>query len=425
MNDETKKTINNDADTICGNSDADMCRDATVRHIVERHKISEAKLLKTNMLLRCEIVERNRVEKELAARNQYVEMLHKIVPSAIFTVDCQRKITSWNDMAETISGYSEEDVIGKRCFVCNTVNCVDYCIMFADTVEKPIMGQVLVLRNKDGSEKTVMKNADVVRNQDGDVVGCIESFIDITEQTKAAQIKQALQEDLMRSEQSAKLGKLAAGMAHEINNPAAVIQNDMQVIERLAGNMQDKPFVQKILEVVKRDKEAIKRISNIVSAVKGAYRPEEWHMIDINQEIDLQLTLLHQMRGKIVIKTDYTLSPHVTAYGSEIGQAILNLLTNAVDAVDGKGTITICTQDTGTHMRISIRDTGCGIDKKILPHIFEAFFTTKGHAHGIGLGLSMSRAIAKRHKGSLSVENNKMGKGVTCVLEIAKEPYSE
>jgi len=196
----------------------------------------------------------------------------------------------------------------------------------------------------------------------------------------------------------------------------------MGVLWKLVSGLPGSKEKEKLRAIIERDRDAISRIVSIVSAVKGAYRPEEWHLADINREIDLQLTILHRLyHGRISIVKEYANLPQIKIYGSEIGQAILNILTNAIEAIDDEGQIHIKTIDAGDSVVIEVSDSGGGIPENVLPYIFDPFYTTKGKSRGTGLGLSMGSQIAKRHNGRLYVSNNIVGQGATFSLQIAKD----
>ncbi|MGD9200701.1 MAG: HAMP domain-containing sensor histidine kinase [Chitinispirillia bacterium] len=127
------------------------------------------------------------------------------------------------------------------------------------------------------------------------------------------------------------------------------------------------------------------------------------------------------MKNRIKIVKNYVPFAQVWVYGNEIGQVILNLLTNAVDSIKDRGQIEIITENRGYFIFISIKDTGMGIADNILPHIFHPFFTTKHKGRSTGLGLYTSQEITKKHRGRLYVSETAVGKGTTFNFEVLKE----
>ena len=238
---------------------------------------------------------------------------------------------------------------------------------------------------------------------------------------RAESEKKKLEEELIRSEKTAALGRVAAGIAHEINNPASAIQNDLPVLKHYAFKLPPSAERSKILEILERDFQAISRITSIVTAMKETYRPEKWQLIDINKEIDFQIALVRkQLENRITIIRSRTHLPQIKAYGSEIGQVILNLLINAIDAIPEKGEIEISTKNLRGCIAIKVRDSGTGIPGDVLPHIFDPFYTTKNIGKGTGLGLSTCEQIVKRHNGELYVSETGPGHGTTFVLKLPR-----
>jgi signal transduction histidine kinase len=274
-----------------------------------------------------------------------------------------------------------------------------------------------------GPEKAwFLAKISVMRDAEGNNCGYTVVARNITVQKREELKRKALEEDLLRSEQKAVIGRIAAGVAHEINNPASAITSDISTMSHLARRLPEVKEKAELLEILKRDSTAIARVTDIVSAVKGAYRPQQWHSIDLKREIELQLTLLHkELRDRIVIQREYSASPMIDAYGSEIGQIILNVLKNAIDAIEDAGTITILTTETADRVSVAITDTGKGIPDNQLPHIFEPFYTTKEVGKGTGLGLSISHANALRHHGALYVGKTSPLEGTTFLLELPKK----
>ncbi|MEI7662607.1 MAG: PAS domain S-box protein, partial [Bacteroidota bacterium] len=136
-----------------------------------------------------DITERKLTEKALTEAKEFAELLYKVIPSALFTVDLDQRITSWNAQAEAITGFSKEEMIGNLCFAFAGSPCNDRCGLFDQTITKPIHSRECTIRNKDGQVLTISKNVDILKDPMGNVIGGIESFEDITERK---QVEQAL-----------------------------------------------------------------------------------------------------------------------------------------------------------------------------------------------------------------------------------------
>lgn len=128
---------------------------------------------------------RKEIEERLRQAKERAELIYRMVPSAIFTVDKQRCITSWNNKAAELTGYSAEEVIGKECFIFAEKPCKDKCGLYADDVGKPVFKKECIIKRKNGELRIIYKNADFLRDSDGNIIGGIESFEDITHRKKA------------------------------------------------------------------------------------------------------------------------------------------------------------------------------------------------------------------------------------------------
>jgi len=143
-----------------------------------------AELKKANESLKQEVVQRQQAQMQLKAAKDYAELLYKITPSAIFTVDKEKRITSWNDKAAELTGYKAEEVIGKLCTAFANLPCTQQCGLYTESVKKPIMMKECIIKHKDGRDRVILKNADYLKDSNGDIIGGIESFDDITELKK-------------------------------------------------------------------------------------------------------------------------------------------------------------------------------------------------------------------------------------------------
>ncbi len=128
-----------------------------------------------------DITERLKIEKQLNENREYIELLFNLVPSAVFTLDLERRIVKWNKKAEELTGYSAKEVIGQKCFLFATSPCDEKCGLYSDDIVKPVVKKECSIRRKDGSLRVISKNADLLRDKNGHVIGGIESFEDITQ----------------------------------------------------------------------------------------------------------------------------------------------------------------------------------------------------------------------------------------------------
>ena len=233
------------------------------------------------------------------------------------------------------------------------------------------------------------------------------------------QLKEA-QMHLIHSEKMASLGQLVAGIAHEINNPLAFVLNNLftieenfsYVTEQVDANLSpaSRAKVEKIRARLGDMRGGMERVKELVVKLRTFSRLDEgeYKTIDIQESVDSVLLFLqHQMKGRIQIEKHYGPVRAIACYAGGLNQVLMNLITNAADAIEGQGKIVITTNQAEGMFSISIRDSGKGIPEKIRHRIFEPFFTTKPVGKGTGLGLSISYGIIQAHHGSIDVQSGK------------------
>lgn len=247
------------------------------------------------------------------------------------------------------------------------------------------------------------------------------------------QLKEA-QSQLVIQEKMASLGNLVAGVAHEMNNPMSVIHSSadvanrgVQKIKNILKNKQDESQIQQCIKLLEMNCDVIStasdRVSRIVNSLKIFAKLDEalFQRVNIHENIDTTITLMyHEMKDKVAIVKKYGHIPLIQCYPGELNQMLMNLLRNAVQAIEEKGTVTINTQADERKVYIGISDTGKGISQEILPKIFDPGFTTRSGGIGTGLGLSIVYNIVQKHRGEIKV-NSEIGKGTQVVVTLPIE----
>ncbi|NVK55617.1 MAG: histidine kinase [Alteromonadaceae bacterium] len=322
-----------------------------------------------------------------------------------------------------------------------------------------------------GEETQMVQNMEIVPHSDqdtGELFGCI-LIQDVTAQASYFKAQTALadelkaeheaqrklirkldsaQAQLIQAEKLASTGQLAAGIAHEINNPMGFITANLNTLEQYSRNLlevchdcetlvsQQAPdsigdlealFGARHFELVEEDigpliqesKEGLERVKEIVSTLRTfAEEPQHaWGYLNLNETAEQLIQLISTQYKSPQFKT--TCSPNNLKWYCEsasIKQALTNLVVNAAQSIADKGLVLIDIRQTDGELLIKIVDTGCGISDADLPRIFEPFFTTRPEGKGQGLGLSVVYSVIERHKGKLRV-NSRPGKGT--VIEIS------
>lgn len=251
------------------------------------------------------------------------------------------------------------------------------------------------------------------------------------------QENQQVQLQLLQSEKLAAIGQLAAGVAHEINNPIGFVNSNLntlnayindifellnrydRVLDEQAPNLLEaiaKLKAEKELDYLSQDApeliaesiDGLNRVKDIIQDLKNFSRVDsnEWELTDINKCLDSTLNIIwNELKYHCTVNKQYGDIPEIICMPSQLNQVFLNLLVNAGQAIKGKGEITIQTGCSSSEVWVKISDTGQGIPPEHINRLFEPFFTTKPVGKGTGLGLSISQNIVKKHGGSITVES--------------------
>jgi len=231
---------------------------------------------------------------------------------------------------------------------------------------------------------------------------------DITEQ-------KVLQDQLIQAEKLACLGTLVSGMAHEINNP---VQGILGMAEIIAEEDAQENIKEYAADIVGYAKHVATVVGDFVSYARPAARNGAVE-IDLSERLleAVKMVRLNPQFGDVEVMTQFQPVPRFRGRQSEIDQVFVNLISNAVQAMEGAGRLTLATRRLGDVMSITISDTGCGIPKTLLNRIFDPFFTTKDPGKGTGLGLSIVYTIVSRYAGTIRVESEE-GKGTAFTIQF-------
>ena len=245
----------------------------------------------------------------------------------------------------------------------------------------------------------------------------------VEELRKALNELKETQLQLINSEKMASLGQLVAGIAHEINTPVASIKSNNEILTKLSSKIEQEDVKEMFSQINSIDKEAIDRISKIVSSLKKFVRLDEAELqeADINKEMDLTLEIIrHETKNKVEIEKHYGDIPLIKCYPNMLNQVFTNILINACQAIESNGKIVITTEYQAGNLIIKIKDNGKGIPQENLNKIFTVGYTTKGVGVGTGLGLAISQKIIAKHGGKIRVLSE-VGVGTEFIITLKCE----
>lgn len=375
-----------------------------------------------------DISERKRAEEALRHSEQQYRMLAENVVDVIWTTDLQLRLTYVSASITRVFGGLPEEWLGRTVeqFVAPdslaTVDAVFRHEMEAyggpDADPNHYATFELEMVRPDGSRFWSEVSARLLRDGAGCPVGVIGVTRDTSERKLAEQERRKLQEQFIHAQKMEPVGRLAGGVAHDLNNMLTPILGYAELLRReLAPDDRRIARIHEILAAGARCRDLVQRLLTFARKQTSLVRP-----LDLSRVVaEFEPMLRRTLREDIVVQL--RLAPNVGAIDADPGQleqALMNLVINAQDAMPDGGTLTIQTEEVdldaswaaghagthpGRHVRLSVRDTGAGMSEGVLGHLFEPFFTTKSPGQGTGLGLSTVYGIVQQHRGAIEVES--------------------
>ena len=316
----------------------------------------------------------------------------------LLLIDAEARIRAWNRRLEEIYGLPREEALGRLLrdvFPLHSIRRIERELAaVGPDVEARIYRHALVNR---AGERIVVNLALSPLAAEGGDDSRVVTFDDITARV-------VLEEQVLQQERLASLGLLAAGVAHEVNTPLTGISGYAQLL--LDDMAQDDPR----RETLEKIEIQTRRVATITNSLLNLARPERssFENLTLNDAVQEVMRLFQpQVRDRRIV-LDVELGselPEVRGHRGKLQQVLLNLLSNARDAVEGGGRIAVRTSLTSGRVVLEVVDDGVGIAESDLPRIFDPFFTTKGRGKGTGLGLSISYGIVREHDGAMHVES--------------------
>lgn len=374
-----------------------------VRGVYIRHFAAEAAIIAAMILFGVVVViYQQRISHALKERvSQQEEFISSILQNsvdAIIFIDNDNRVKVWNRGAEIIFGYTAKEMIGQTFhrLVPPDIDADEELLSIQEEVTR--QGYIRNYRaqrmTKDGKRITIDLSRTVIRSPNGDVLGSTAIIKDVTE-------KMELEQRIYNTEKLASIGILAAGVAHEINNPLAVILGFTDLLlERFQPGTQEYEDLNMIEANANQAKKTVENMLGFARITEGL---EEF--VDVDQALN---TVIKIVRNTLMTrKVEVTLNiptnlPKVRCDSREFQQVIFNLINNSLAAMEpGGGRLIISVRRQEDSVQITVEDTGKGIPEKIKPRIFDPFFTTKKVGEGTGLGLSLCYGIIKKYGGKI------------------------
>ncbi|MFH1146948.1 MAG: PAS domain-containing protein [Pseudomonadota bacterium] len=395
---------------------------------------------------------------QMAEARAELDQIFQVVGHGIRVVDREFNVLRANDAFLRMCGLSRGDALVRKCYeafpgpLCHTPDCPTSRIMKGE----PVIDFEVIKTRKDGTVIPCNVIVTPFRDSKGKIIGAVEVMRDMTN------LKE-MQSQLLQSEKMASIGQLAAGVAHEINNPIGFINSNLttldeyrreltglisgylrmedlirslpaaleneevtRILETVRGmkDVMDLDFILGDLEkIVSESREGTKRVKEIVQDLKDFSHVDQAELkyANINRGLDSTLNIAwNEIKYKATVTKDYGELPEVYCYPQQVNQVFMNILVNAAQAIEDKGEIRISTRSINgatPMVEIEIRDTGKGMPAENLSRVFDPFFSTKPVGKGTGLGLSIAYKIIEKHQGEIKVESE-VGKGTAFTIKL-------
>lgn len=374
-------------------------------------------------------IEHKLMEEDIQQTKKRLEFILRVSPTMIYSARCNDFTTTFiSENVHAQLGYDAQQFVHHQEFWYERVHPEDLPHLISELSHLAQVDHLALeyrFLHKDGTYRFMYDELNLIRDKEGNPLEIIGFWIDATERKKSEDEQKSLKEQLYHVQRMESIGTLAGGIAHDFNNILAIITGYGNLLEkRLEEDASSRSYVHKILK-------SAERATNLVQALLAFSRkqPSNPKPVQLDHILTQTKDLLTRIIGEDIVINFVPMDKDcvVMADVGQIEQVLVNLSTNARDAMPGGGRLTIHTNivelggkfkkvhgygERGLYALISFSDTGVGIDEKIQKRIFEPFFTTKEVGKGTGLGLSIVYGIVKQHKGYVTVDS-KPGKGTT------------
>ncbi|MBB2720888.1 UNVERIFIED_ORG: PAS domain S-box-containing protein [Rhizobium etli] len=375
-----------------------------------------------------DLTERRAAENAIRqSEEQFRRLVQGVSDYAIYMLDPEGNVSSWNFGAERIKGYRPEEIIGRHFSTFYTPE--DRAAGLPETALRVARAEGRFEREgwrvrKDGTRFWASIVVDVIKGDDGDVLGFAKITRDITEKMETQRALEQAREELFQSQKMEAIGQLTGGIAHDFNNLLMAVLGSLEILKKRM------PQDLSLTSLVDNAMQGAQRGAALTQRMLAFSRRQELHMepIDVSGLVRGMMDILSRSLGPLTtIETSYPVRlPTILTDPNQLEMAILNLVVNARDAMPSGGRITLRASEesiaasrgglsAGRYIRIAVLDEGEGMDAKTLEQAVTPFFTTKGVGKGTGLGLSMVQGLATQSGGRLILKSSP-GEGTTAEL---------
>lgn len=390
--------------------------DRSIRWMVSRGRIHSGVSDETHLFMgvTIDITERKQLQDEVKKAAEEWQITFDTIQDLIMVLDCEFKIIRTNRATESFLGLPPDKILGRPCHI----------LMHMAGMPFESCPAAKALKTKQHEEAEVyfdQKNvwllisATPIFDDQGRITGFIHTAKDMTERKRAEEELLRLREEYTHIARVSAMGELTASLAHELKQPLAAIRSNAQSALRfLAGDQPDIDELHEILQDIIIDN---RRADDVIGKVRVLMRKSEFQITELNMKELIQdilpLVTSHKAMRKISldVELDDTI-PLVAGDRIQLQQVILNLILNSSEALmniktESRSILVRAYQQNTRTVTLSVKDNGPGIEAKAMPHVFEAFYTTK--SEGLGMGLAICRSIVENHGGRLWAENNPDG----------------
>jgi PAS domain S-box-containing protein len=373
------------------------------------------------------------MERNQRERERWFATTLRSIGDAVISTDAEGRITLMNPMAETMTGVRTADVAGKR--LSEVLQLVDESTQ--QPIEDPVAqvvreGKILridgVLKDRGGgdAERIIADSAAPIVDDQGKLLGVVVVFRDVSETRR-------MQRRLEFAERLTSLGTLAAGVAHEVNNPLSFVISNLDFalteLQRNRAELRASPWFGEVEQALSEAQIGAERVRQIVADLRAFARPSspQPDRLDVNRILQSSIDMVaHQIRSRGQLVTEFGSVPAVMGNETRLSQVFVNLLVNAAHAVASPEAVANEVR-VRTHVEpdgrvsIEVQDTGCGMSEEVQKRMFDPFFTTKEPGLGTGLGLAVCHGIVTSLQGEIHVRS-RAGHGTTFRVTLPAAP---